>query len=288
MIQKNVSKTVATLAIMAATVVVATFLDKAYSFGLVAIGGASLAVCALIAVVTFSLAHDKFYYAIASGAAFGLVSWVLAYIFPSPIFQNPLASLVPRLLIGITGYGAYKLAQIVGRGLMLLAKRLRLGIAIPVVLLSADVSGAVCFLALGNTQGWVYFLCLVAFVLGALLAVGLLLAVETAKAEDAERKLEHFALSLGALFTVVANTALVLPMMMLLSDQYATLADVYAVLTLMNFLPELLITTLVAPAVIKGVRRGLRLGFDGKPKKKNKNTEIAVATETPAPEEKED
>ena len=102
---------VATLGIMAAVIVVATVLDKAYSLGLVAIGGASLAVCSLVSVTLSAMLYNKFPYAIAAGALFGVTSFVLAYIFPSPIFQNPLASVVPRLFIGIVGFGAYRLAS---------------------------------------------------------------------------------------------------------------------------------------------------------------------------------
>ena len=82
------------------------------------------------------------------------------------------------------------------------------------------------------------------------------------------RGAEHFALSVGAFFTVVANTALTLPMMFLVSDAFGSLADVYATLTLLNFLPELLVTTVLSPIVILGVRRGLRLGIDGRPRVK--------------------
>ena len=103
---------VATLGIMAAVIVVATVLDKAYSLGLVAIGGASLAVCSLVSVTLSAMLYNKFPYAIAAGALFGVTSFVLAYIFPSPIFQNPLASVVPRLFIGIVGFGAYRLARL--------------------------------------------------------------------------------------------------------------------------------------------------------------------------------
>ena len=115
-----------------------------------------------------------------------------------------------------------------------------------------------------------FFLYLVLFVLGALLSIGLLLAVETAKAEDSTRKLEHFSLCVGSLFTVVSNTALVLPMLTLvsyISDTYKSLSAFYATLTVVNFLPELLITVVVAPMVIFGMRRGLHLDVSGASKK---------------------
>lgn len=271
---KNRTKNVALIAIMAAVIVVATFIDKAYSFGLVAVGGASLAVCSLVAVVTCALLFNKFWHAAVAGALFGIVSFVLAYIFPSPIFQNPLASIVPRLFIGIIGFGAYRLAQIVAKAVLKFVSALDMGITVPVILLAADVSGMIAFIALGGGKGWVFFLVLVALVFGLLLSAGLLLAVETARSRgDNGRKLEHFSLCLGALFTVVANTVLVLPMMMLLSDAYSTLADIYAVLTVLNFLPELVITVALAPVVLLGVRRGLRLGVDGRPRIKTSGAE---------------
>lgn len=263
------SRVIATLAIMAAVIIVANLLDKAYSFGLVALGGQALAVCALISVVTFSLAHNKFYYAIAAGVMFGIVSFILAFIFPSPLFQNPLASIVPRMFVGMIGYGMYKLAQLAGKGILFIVKKFRLGLTLPVLMLTSDVSGMICFLVMGNA-GSLFFLYLVLFVLGALLSIGLLLAVETAKAEDSTRKLEHFSLCVGSLFTVVSNTALVLPMLTLvsyISDTYKSLSAFYATLTVVNFLPELLITVVVAPMVIFGVRRGLHLDVSGASKK---------------------
>lgn len=254
---------------MVAVTAVATFIDKAYSFGLVAVGGASLAVCTLVSAVTCALLFNKFRYAVVAGAVFGIVSFALAYVFPSPIFQNPLASVVPRLFVGVIGFGAYKLAAILSAAVNRFVKKTKMGITVPVVLLAALVSGLVVFVTSEGIGGWQFFLSLIGFVLGILLCAGFLLAVETSRASDDNgRKLEHFSLCIGSMFTVIANTALVLPMMLLLSESYSTLADIYATLTVLNFLPELLVTVILAPVVILGVRRGLRLGIDGRPRSK--------------------
>ena len=102
---KNNTKTVTATAMLVALIIVANLIDKAYSQWLVAIGGASLAVCVLMATATLAFVFDKFYYAVIAGLAFGVVSFVFAFIFPSPLFQNPAVSIVPRLFIGIIGYG---------------------------------------------------------------------------------------------------------------------------------------------------------------------------------------
>lgn len=271
----NRTRNVAMLAVMAAVIAAATLIDKLYSFGLVFVGGASLAVCSLVAVVTCALLYNNIIYAAASGAIMGVVSLVMAFIFPSLIFQNPLVSVAPRLFVGIIGFGAYRLARIAARGYVSLASRIRLYVAVPIALLAADITGLVLFLVFGSSEGAVFFLGLCGFVLAFLLIAGFVPACIAAKKGVGERGMEHFALGIGAAFTAISNTALVLPMMFLFGDQYSTLADVYAALTVINFLPELLVTTLLSPVVVLGVRRGLRLGTDGRPRVK--------AAKAPAP-----
>ena len=141
---------VATLGIMAAVIVVATVLDKAYSLGLVAIGGASLAVCSLVSVTLSAMLYNKFPYAIAAGALFGVTSFVLAYIFPSPIFQNPLASVVPRLFIGIVGFGAYRLARLAAKGMMKFAELTRFPDVPSVCLAIAGAGGVALYIILAR------------------------------------------------------------------------------------------------------------------------------------------
>ena len=73
----NRTRNVAMLAVMAAVIAAATLIDKLYSFGLVFVGGASLAVCSLVAVVTCALLYNNIIYAAASGAIMGVVSLVM-------------------------------------------------------------------------------------------------------------------------------------------------------------------------------------------------------------------
>ena len=167
----NRTRNVAMLAVMAAVIAAATLIDKLYSFGLVFVGGASLAVCSLVAVVTCALLYNNIIYAAASGAIMGVVSLVMAFIFPSLIFQNPIVSVAPRLFVGIIGFGAYRLARIVARGYVSLASRIRLHVAVPIALLAADITGLVLFLVFGSSEGAVFFLGLCGFVLAFLLAL---------------------------------------------------------------------------------------------------------------------
>ncbi len=262
------AKDIAMVSVMAAMTIVATLLDKAYSQGLVAVGGAALAVCELICVVMVSLLFNKLAYSIIGGALFGVASFVVAFIFPSPLFQNPLVSIVPRLFIGIIGFGAYKLAGLLSDAYIAFAKKTHLHVAVPVSVLALAIAGMVMFFVFSGAEGFAFFIGLSGFVLLLILIGGMIPAIIAANRKCNERVIELFRLGVGAFFTVVANTSLVLPMMFLFGAQYQTLSDVYAILTVLNFLPELLITTIAAPVVIIGVRRGLRLGVDGKPRVK--------------------
>lgn len=267
---KKSSQIVATFAVMAALIVVANLLDKAYSFGLTALIGAALAVCALVTVALCEMLYDKWYYALGAGVMFGLVSFALAYIFPSVLFRNPLVSVLPRAFIGIIGYGAYKFAQFAVKKLASFAEKTRLHFIVPLIFMCAAIAGLVCFLIFARgINSILYFVIVWLIVLVSIIFMALMLACIAARnGRTGERGREHVALSIGAFFTVVSNTALVLPMMFLVSGSYGSLSDVYATLMLINFLPELLITVILAPFVILGVRKGLRLGIDGKPRYK--------------------
>ena len=256
---------------MAAAIVVATLLDKAYSLGLVAVTGASLAVCSLISVALAALVYNKLPYAAAAGAIFGGVSFVFAYIFPSVIFQNPLASIVPRLPIGLIGFAAYRLAGMLAKVMNAAARATRFPFALAVALAAAGAGGVVVYILLSADalESMVFFVLLWVVIFAELLFVGFAIACGArAFGGSGERGAEHFALSAGAFFTVVANTALTLPMMYLTSGSFGSLGEVYATLMLVNFLPELLVTTILTPVVVLGVRKGLRLGVDGRPRRR--------------------
>lgn len=275
--RKN-ARTVATLGIMAAVIVVAVLIDNAYSLGLVALGGAKLAVCSLIAVTLVAMLYNKFLYAIAAGAIFGVTSFVLAYIFPSPIFQNPLASVLPRLFIGVIGFGAYRLAGYAAKALGAAARLTRIPGPLAIAVAALGAGGVVTYIILlnGVIGSVTYFVLMWLLVLAELFLAGFAVACMIVRAgKGGERAAQHFALSLGSFFTVVANTALVLPMMVLVSDSFGSLAEVYATLMLINFLPELLATTILSPFVIMGVRKGLRLDTDGRPRRKRASSAFA-------------
>lgn len=53
-------------------------------------------------------------YALGLGAAFGVISFINALFPPTPIdalFVNPLVSILPRILVGLVAFGAFKLVQ---------------------------------------------------------------------------------------------------------------------------------------------------------------------------------
>ena len=268
---KKATGVVATLGIMAAVIVVATLVDKSYSFGLSQIYGASLAVCSLVCVTLSATLYRNFFYSIAAGAFFGISSFIFAFIFPSPLFQNPLVSVAPRLFVGIAGYGAYRLAGLAAKGLALTAEKTRVPFSVSVIVAVLGAGAAAVYIVFARSalNAALFFVLLWLIVLAELFLIGFATACGVRKyGRGGKRGREHFALSVGAFFTAVANTALVLPMMYLFAapGTYGSLADVYAVLMLINFLPELLAATIVTPFVTIGVRRGLRLDVDGLPR----------------------
>ena len=273
---KNSTRNITVLAVMLAVIVVATLIDKAYSQPLVFFGGAALAVCTLVATVTSALMFNKIPYAIAAGAMFGLTSFVLSFIFVNPVFQNLVVSLLPRVFVGIIGLLMYRVASVLSKLIVKFAEKTHLNYVASGIITAIIVAGMVCFLVFGQTEGFVFFLVLSLFVLLLIFAIGLILAVVAIKSRKAgktesAKTTEFFSIGVGAFFTVLANTMLVLPMMYLFSDKYETLVDIYAILTIANFLPELLITVILSPFVVTGVRRGLRLGIDGRPRYKTKS-----------------
>lgn len=128
---------------------------------------------------------------------FGVMSLVGAYLVPSPlapIFQNPLISLVPRLFVGIIGYGAFLLTKNVLFKIKKLSQKKDL-----VIMIST-------------------FVC--------------------------------------ALFIVVSNTALVLPMIYLvyhgqnIGGTSITIEFVLGLVSL-NFVIELVVTLIISPIIVK-------------------------------------
>ena len=272
------TKTITTLATIVALMFITNLIDKMYSQWLVAINGASLAVCVLITTALISMLFDKTYLSFAGGTAFGLVSFIFSFIIISPLFQNPLISVVPRLLIGFVGYGAYKLAQIIAKGLLSLTEKIKLPLFVPITLAALDIAGLVLYCIFGARRGFVFFIVISVFVIAACLFAGLIIATIANKYKVNRHHLaEHFSLTMGTIFMVISNTAFTLLAMFLFSDNYESLTAVYAVMSIVNFIPELLITAAAAPFVILAVRRGLGLGVDGKPKQKK-----AIASENTA------
>ena len=268
-IMKNNTKTITMVATMIALVAVATLIDKAYSVGLKAINGADLAVCTLVTVVLISVIFDKFYFAIIGGAAFGLISFIYSFVFVSPLFQNPLVSVAPRLFVGIISFGIYKIAQLIARYFTDFAKKIKLHFIVPIVFVSLTVVGFVLCCIFFETKGWQFFAVVVTMVLLLIIFIGLLFASIIRLYVEKEQYLcEWFSLMLGSALLVISNTMLVLPMMYFFGEKYESLAAVYMLMTIANFVPELLVASIAAPPVILRVRKALGLGVDGRPKKK--------------------
>lgn len=78
--------------------------------GMIPLGVAS-ATTVFIPVCIGIIFFDDFKYAVIFGLFFGIVSLVRSFVpqgFLDPYFQNPIVSVLPRLLVGIVGYLFYK------------------------------------------------------------------------------------------------------------------------------------------------------------------------------------
>lgn len=89
-----------------------------------------------------------------------------------------------------------------------------------------------------------------------------------------ERVKEYISLSFGGAFTAFSNTIFTLLCMWAFAKG-DPLFRAFSVVFLTNILPELIIATVVTPILTLGVRRGLRLGVDGKPRKKQQTAETS-------------
>jgi uncharacterized membrane protein len=109
---KSYSRLIVRFALIVALVVTAFYIDSLISkIGL----PVKIAVATIIVVMTLIQLFDSdvisgFASAIVASTAFGLASFMFAYLIPGPssyLFVQPAISIVPRIVIGITSYWAF-------------------------------------------------------------------------------------------------------------------------------------------------------------------------------------
>lgn len=84
-----------------------------------------MAILPLLVLVVGSVLMGK-WTALILSFVFGLISFISSFIFPTPtapIFQNPLVSILPRILIGLIGCGVFNLSEFVFKKINLKAKK---------------------------------------------------------------------------------------------------------------------------------------------------------------------
>ena len=69
------------------------------------------AIISLPTVFTFILATGGIVNAVVGGLSFGILSLARSFLTGSVPFQNPLVSVLPRMILGIATYGVYKLSS---------------------------------------------------------------------------------------------------------------------------------------------------------------------------------
>lgn len=200
MVNDNKAKVVAQYALMFAVITVAMSLDRLMSLAL----PVSMAIFVLLVTNSLAMLDNRWISAILAGTFFGLASLLKVFIFPNATAQynlNPLVSVLPRVIMGITLFGTYRL-------MLLATKKMRS--------------------AYGRQT-----LCMTVAVL-----VGLLTNT--------------------VLYLFALNTYQVI-----LGQTDQTLIDVIKALVIVNILPEYLVSLILVPHLVLGVRRGLKLGIDG-------------------------
>lgn len=205
------TKRVTLYAVMFAVILVAMTLDRMFSFFNIM----SFAIFALAATCTFAMAKDNVWDALAAGFFFGLASNLTAFWFGKTTFYYPWTAILPRLFVGITAYGAYRLIKLV----------------------------------LSRMKN--------------------------------ERGREYIALTVAGVIAPLSNTVYTLSCLYFFAQgDPLYMAFVAAFFT--NVLPELIITTIAAPLLILGVRRGLGLDVTGRPKLRKLTKEERAAAESDA------
>ena len=103
----------------------------------------SFAIASVATTAAFSLSRRKFLEALGAGLLFGVASFVTMFfgLSKTPAFFNPLVSILPRVFVGVTGFGAYLLTEKLA-GLFVKNDRVREYVAL-------SVGGG--FVALSNT-----------------------------------------------------------------------------------------------------------------------------------------
>ena len=71
------------------------------------------AIFSLPTVFTFVLMFGTWQYALLGGTVFGLLSFARAFITGSIPFQNPLVSILPRVIVGLVAFGVYMLGALI-------------------------------------------------------------------------------------------------------------------------------------------------------------------------------
>lgn len=107
------SKTVATLATLAALIFVAMTLDRALTPYL----PLSAAFLTLTVTFTFALMKPSLWSGLAAGLIFGVSSCLTAIMFGKSSVINPLISVLPRFLLGFVIFGVYKAMRFFTKGM---------------------------------------------------------------------------------------------------------------------------------------------------------------------------
>ncbi len=187
------------------------------------------------------------------GLIFGLFSLVNAFVRPTPIafaFYNPLISILPRILIGITSYYAYKGAMKVS------AKNSKTLSRILWILLI----GVLLYLLIRNIASGAELINIIFIILLLVVAIGLFIYTRKSKGLD-------FPIAIGAFVGSMTNSILVLGGIYLIyAEKYVAAVGIplesakAAILGVIitSGLPEAMLSVIISTAVVKAVKKARR------------------------------
>ena len=109
MVNNTKASYVARYAIMLATILVAVLLDKTITMGLPIAG----ATCELLVTITLCFLFNSWLDGFLAFAFMGLSSFIWSFAFSNIVSQNPLISVLPRLLVGVIAFSVYQLMLLI-------------------------------------------------------------------------------------------------------------------------------------------------------------------------------
>ena len=251
------SKAIARYAYIIAIILCAYLLDAVISTAL----PIRIAVCTIVAVLTVCQMFDL-KTAVFASTAFGVISLLMAFLFPnitSPVFMNPLVSILPRVLIGFTCFGSLMLFGKVLSDTQHGTRRNILVFCLAWLFVSTLAYGIGMLFTRFLFELSVSTPVIVGIALGiGLIAALILLWVILRNRENTRLLQEWLPSAISGGIGVLTNTLFVILFMAIVGKE-DIMTKVIGVLLGINFVSEILAGVLLVPLLVSALRRTKRI-----------------------------